>query len=324
MVMASMGHALMGILNEDSVRGEPVKKTWNTPNQLFAKLRLQLPALSKAEKKAAEYILGNHEDLFNLNLHELAEASGCSQAAIIRMCKEIGLDGFKQLRAELNRQTPVSEHELFPKNDNGADGIGVNMADILQEVFSYNVRSLQDTFALYTEEYDKALKAIAVARHLAFFSIGNASMPCQYAYIMFKRIGYDCTANIDPDIQMLSAANLRPGDVAIAISHTGQTRHVVAATELAQRNGATTICITKNAKSALTKVSDIHLFTSTVDLSPNMELVARRVSEYAIVEAFYHAIRKLKPEMETLVHEGSLAMRTNKLPGFVKKNTAAE
>lgn len=290
---------------------------WNNPNQLFAKIRLQLPALAKAERKAAEYILDHQEEMYSLNLLELATNSGASQAAIIRMCKSIGLDGFKQLKAELGRRGTLS-HELFPDNGDETESAGGSMEKVLKEVFSYNVRSLQDTFALYTEEYEKALKAILRARRLAFFSIGNASMPCQYAYMMFKRIGYNCSADIDPDIQMIDAANLGKGDVAIAVSHTGQTRHVVAATETARNNGATTICITKNAKSPLTKACDIHLFTATIDTSVNMEFVARRIAEYAIIEAFYHAVRAARPETGERVDRGTNAMRINKLPGFAK------
>lgn len=289
------------------------------PNQLFPKLRLVLPTLAKAERRAAEYLLEHQAELPSLNLSELATNSDCSQASIVRLCKAIGLDGFKQLKAELTRQNFESPGELFPGNG-GTPGPDGNMADVLKEVFSYNVRSLQDTFALYTPQYDKALEAILGAKQLAFFAIGNASMPCQYAYMMFRRMGYYCSANTDPDLQMLDAANLGKGDVAIAVSHTGQTRHVVAATEVAHNNGATTICITKNARSPLTQVCDIQLFTATIDSSLHMELVARRIAEYAIIEAFYHAVRRLRPEVESLVKEGSLAMRVNKLPGFTRMN----
>ncbi|MCC8109166.1 MAG: MurR/RpiR family transcriptional regulator [Planctomycetes bacterium] len=290
------------------------------PSQIFAKLRLQLPALAKAERRAAEYILDNPDALFSQNLQDLADHAGSSQAAIVRMCKAIGLDGFKQLKAEVTRQQRDDSHDLFPENGGNGNPDRPGMAEVLKKVFSYNVQSLQDTFALYTEEYDKALAAIASARQLAFFSIGNASMPCQYACMMFRRIGYYCTADIDPDIQMINASNLKRGDVAIAVSHTGQTRHVVATTELARDNGATTICITKNAKSPLTKASDIRLFTATIDSSANMELVARRIAEYAIIEAFYQAVRQRRPEMDSLVSDGSRAMRVNKLPGFKKSN----
>ncbi len=110
------------------------------PNQLFAKLRLQLPALAKAERKAADYILEHQDDMYRLNLQELAGNSGCSQAAIIRMCKAIGLDGFKQLKAELGRQSALS-NELFPGNGAEEESAGGSMEKVLKEVFSYNVRS---------------------------------------------------------------------------------------------------------------------------------------------------------------------------------------
>ena len=294
------------------------------PNQLFPRLRLLLPTLAKAERRAAEYLLESQGGPYPANLCELAANSGCSQASIVRLCKAIGLDGFKQLKAILNRQHPGAKGDLFPEVGAGAGRTGPGMAAMLREVFSYNVRSLQDTFALYTDQYDKALEAILGAGQLAFFSIGNASMPCQYAYMMFRRMGYHCAADVDPDIQMLDAANLGKGDVAIAVSHTGQTRHVVAAAEVARRNGAVTICITKNARSPLTKACDIHLFTATLDSSHHMELVARRISEYAIIEAFYHAVRALRPETEDLVDAGSLAMRVNKLPGFARMNGVDE
>ena len=298
----------------------------NAPLRIFPTVRLLLPTLAKAERKAAEFLLEHRADIRDLNLHEFAEQSGCSQASIVRLCKTIGLDGFKQLKSEIIHQADddgESEDYFGEAPASGEDG-GYRMADSLREVFGLSVRTLQDTFALYTDQYDKALQAILGARQLAFFSIGNAAMPCQYAYMMFRRIGYACSANTDPDLQMIDASNLAPGDVAIAVSHTGQTRNVVAAMEYAHGRGATTVCITKHVKSPLTKVCDIQLFTATLDPSIHMEVVARRTSEYAILEAFYHAVRTLRPETEDLVRENSMAMRANKLPGFGRHGRSEE
>ncbi len=57
------------------MHGNPPMK-WNNPNQLFAKLRLQLPALAKAEQRAAEYILDHPDEMHRLNLQDIAENSG--------------------------------------------------------------------------------------------------------------------------------------------------------------------------------------------------------------------------------------------------------
>ncbi len=286
-------------------------------SRIFPAVRLLLPTLSKAEKKAASYLLQHQSGILGLTLHEFAERSGSSQASIIRLCKGLGLDGFKQLKAEIARQLQNEDSGSLQDNQQKPPS---GMAESLKEVFSLNVKTLEDTFALYTDEYDAALKAILAAKQLAFFSIGNAHMPCQYAYIMFRRIGYYCSANTDPDLQMIDATNLASGDVAIAVSHTGQTRNVVAAMEVARQKGATTICITKHVKSPLTRVSDIKLFTATSDTSLHMEVVARRIAEYAILEAFYHAVRSTRPLSENLVRETSLAMQSNKLPGMSRLN----
>lgn len=289
-------------------------------SRIFPTIRLLLPTLAKAERKAADYLLEHPEELFGMSLNEFAARSGSSQASIIRLCKTIGLDGFKQLKTELARQGVEQSGTAF-QSDPLSEGQDHSVMEAsLKEVFSLNVRTLEDTFALYTDQYDKALKAILAARQIAFFSIGNAHMPCQYAYFMFRRIGYYCSANTDPDLQMIDASNLEPGDVAVAVSHTGQTRNVVAAMELARRRGAKTICITKHVKSPLTRVSDIHLYTATSDASVHMEVVARRIAEYAILEAFYHAVRSARPETEERVRHTSAAMQSNKLPGMARIN----
>lgn len=297
-----------------------VQKNGTSALRLFPTVRLLLPTLAKAEKRAASFLLDNSDELLDLTLNEFAERSGSSQASIIRLCKTIGLDGFKQLKAELAHQLREHEVEYFNPDDLPAAPALSRMSGALREVFSLNVRTLQDTFALITEQYEAALQAILGARQLAFFSIGNGHMPCQYAYMMFRRIGYACSANTDPDLQMIDACNLERGDVAIAVSHTGQTRNVVAAMDIARKRGATTICITKHAKSPLTNVCDISLFTATVDASQYMEVVARRIAEYAILEAFYHAVRTARPDTEAKVRENSVAMRTNKLPAYARMN----
>lgn len=284
----------------------------NGGTSLYPTIKLLMPTLAKAERRAAAYILEHGDDLLALTLNDFAERSGSSQASILRLCKTIGLGGYKQLKAELAYHVRGQQVDMFAENAAGSEKPSV-MAESLKEVFNLNAQILQDTFALFTDQYEKALQAILGARQLAFFSIGNAAMPCQYAYMMFRRIGYYCTANTDPDLQMIDASSLEPGDVALAVSHTGQTRNVVAAMEIARQHGATTICITKHVKSPLTKASDIRIFTATADASQHMEVVARRIGEYAILEAFYHAVRTLRPSMEKKVNESSVAMRANKL-----------
>lgn len=88
-------------------------------------------------------------------------------------------------------------------------------------------------------------------------------------------------------MQLMTAANLKPVDVAFAVSYEGRSRNVVQAMRIAKEQGATTICITKMNKSPLLKVTDIPLFISTSDLTCGRDKVARRVADQAILDALF-------------------------------------
>jgi DNA-binding MurR/RpiR family transcriptional regulator len=187
------------------------------------------------------------------------------------------------------------------------------MIQIINWVFKENIQILKETFALATDEYNRAFEAIVHAKRIGFYAIGDAMIPCQFAYFKFRRLGYDCIAETDCDLQVISACNLGEGDVAIAVSHTGNTRQVNNAMEIAHKKGATTIGITKRERSEMIKHCDIKLFTATPDMSVGQEAVARRVAEQAILEALYFGVlQSLKPESHNKIQESSDAMKFNK------------
>jgi len=107
---------------------------------------------------------------------------------------------------------------------------------------------------------------------------------------------------------------MKKGDVAIAISHSGNTRQVVDAMKIAKEAGATTICITKREKSELSVYCDIKLFTATPDISVGQEIVARRISEHAILEALYFGVLQHdEVKKSKKIKTTSQAMRVNKI-----------
>ena len=61
-------------------------------------IRSHLDEMFPAERNVAEYILAHPEDASRLNITELAELSGSSDATVIRMCKRLGFTGFYQMK----------------------------------------------------------------------------------------------------------------------------------------------------------------------------------------------------------------------------------
>ncbi|MFR2214944.1 MAG: hypothetical protein ACLS61_14635 [Ruminococcus sp.] len=56
--------------------------------------------------------------------------------------------------------------------------------------------------------------------------MGDATVPCLCASYRFRRIGFNCYFDFDPDMQLITASNIASDDVVIAISHSGMSRTV--------------------------------------------------------------------------------------------------
>lgn len=88
-------------------------------------------------------------------------------------------------------------------------------------------------------------------------------------------------------MQIVAAASLKEGDVAIGISHSGTTVDVINALKVANMNGATTIAITSNPQSPLVEQSDVVLQTTSQEIPLYGEFMRARIGQLFIVDLLY-------------------------------------
>lgn len=278
---------------------------------ILATARFLLPSLTPAEKRVAEFVLASPREVSRMSLQKLAKRCECGEATVVRLCRTIGLSGYTQFKEQLAVQL------LNPpaKNDEVKLSASHRMEEILESVFELNILNLRKTLEVAAvEEYEKACEVIAGTGKICFFAIGDAAFPCSYASLRFRRIGYDCFADSDADIQIVNACNMKKGDVAIAISHSGRTKQVVEAMRIARERGAFTICITKAGKSELTKYSDVVLYNVTTDSTVDKEIIARRVAEQAMLDAIYMGVlRRMEGDSYERLQEVSDNLKVNKI-----------
>lgn len=278
-------------------------------NELLVKIRFLIPSLPRAEKAFAQALLENPEAITQLTLAAIAAESGSSEASIIRFCKRMGYHGYSGLKEAFTAAIAEGE-EIHEEGIEETDGIEV----ILKKVFQSNVQTLQNTMVLANDGYQAALDAIISAKSIHFFGVGDAFAACQFAFMKFCRLGIPCSAYSDVMLQYITADNLRPGDVALAISYEGRSRNVVQAMKIAKLRGATTISITKMNKSPLLKYTDISLFTSVSDLTVGMDKVTRRVADQFILDVLYLGyITKTKRDYSKRLKRTQTAIDCNKL-----------
>lgn len=278
-------------------------------NELLVKIRFLIPSLPRAEKAFAQAILENPDAITHLTLAAIAVESGSSEASVIRFCKRMGYHGYSDLKKAF--MTAIEDgSEVHEGEIKETDDIGV----ILKKVFQSNVQTLQDTMVLANEGYEDALDAIVSAKSIHFFGVGDAYAACQFAFMKFCRLGIPCSAYSDVMLQYMTADNLGPGDVALAVSYEGRSRNVVQAMKIAKHRGATTISITKMNKSPLLKYTDISLFISVSDLTIGKDKATRRVADQFILDVLYLGyITRTKRDYSKRLKRSQSAIDCNKL-----------
>jgi len=97
-------------------------------------------------------------------------------------------------------------------------------------------------------------------------------------------------------MQALAASHMTDRDVALGISHSGSSRDIVEALQIAREQGAKTICITNYGKSPILKVSDVALFTASEETSTSILALSSRFAQLAIIDSLYVYIAMRRSE----------------------------
>lgn len=244
-----------------------------------------LPSLPRAEKVVAEYMSSHILQMTDMTLSTLSDETSISETTILRLCKRLGYSSYIQLRQAFafaaNEDQPNSPEAVLSSD---------SMSTICKKVIHSVNRSLEDTLAFISDDYDRLLNAILSASGVYFFASGDALTSCQFACAKFLRVGIPTFVCHDVFYQYETAMRLTESDVAIAISTSGRSTNVVNAIKMAKAQNAFTCCITQGNRSPLTKYCNISLYYSAIDITIGRDSATKRIAELLLLEALYLGI----------------------------------
>ncbi|OPZ64999.1 MAG: putative HTH-type transcriptional regulator YbbH [Firmicutes bacterium ADurb.Bin506] len=259
---------------------------------VFQRLREEKSTFRDSEEKAADYILGHAGEVVNLPITELAERIGVSEATIVRMCKKIGFRGFQELKINLAIET-VSPIQAVHEEISEGDDVGL----IMKKLVSANVHTLEATLDVLSEaDLRLAVERLSEARAIQLYGVGGSGPVALDAAHKLMKTGKPVTAYTDSHMQAMAAALVEPGDVVVGISHSGSSRDIIDALAIAKARKATTIGITRYARTPMDKVLDIKLGTSSYETLYRMESTSSRIAQLVIVDALFIGICLRDPE----------------------------
>lgn len=243
--------------------------------------------LTSAERKVTEYILNNSEKTVTISASELAAAVSVAPSAVIRCCKSLGFSGYSELKIALSAELSKNKALNYVPYIYPHDGSG----EILDKIFSANIKTLHDT----AEHIDrvtlqKAVDLLSDAKTVYIYGVGTSGAIVNDFQYRLMQIGITALCFTDIVSMKLSAVNMKKGDVAVGISHSGRTEATVDALKHAKENGAVTVAITGFPDSVITRVSDYSIGIYSDEIRYPIEAISARIAHISVIDAIATAI----------------------------------
>ncbi|OCA52816.1 MurR/RpiR family transcriptional regulator [Photorhabdus namnaonensis] len=196
--------------------------------------------LSKSEKKVAQIILASPQTAIHASIATLAKMAEVSEPTVNRFCRRLDTKGFPDFKLHL-AQSLANGTPYVNRNVEESDTVSAYTNKIFESVMATldTVKNNLDITAI-----NRAVDLLTQARKISFFGLGASAAVAHDAMNKFFRFNIPVIYFDDIVMQRMSCINSAEGDVVVLISHTGRTKSLVEAAQLARENDATVIAIT--------------------------------------------------------------------------------
>ena len=247
-------------------------------------IKQNFDSFTDREKSIAEYLLSNKKSIISMSAKEIGDITNTSAPTVVRFSKKIGFDSLNEMKLQLSVNLQ-SEDDLdfeYLHSDLSTKNIIRGVKSSIDSIMNQTVGILKE------EELEKAIELLNKAKNVYIFSVGSSSLVGMDFYYKLSRINIRCIAHSDTHLQMTASALMEKGDVAIAISYSGETKEVLKCAFNAKKEGIPVISITRaSISNTLADMSEIVLRVPFVEKSLREGAMSSRISQLAVIDMLF-------------------------------------
>lgn len=259
-------------------------------SDVLVTLRGLRPSLVPSLRRVADIVLDDPHRAAGSTITELAHAAGTSETTVLRLCRELGVRGYRDLRVALAAESGWEQGRVDSPVP-GDIGRSDDIDSIITTVTVTDQQAIADTARILDRDaLAAAVAATAAARRIDVFGVGASAVVALDLQQKLHRIGLIAYQWSDTHAALTAAALLDERDVAIGISHTGVTRDTVEVLAEAASRGALTIGVTSVPRSPLADVADLLLVTSARETTFRSGATASRIAALSVVDVLFVAV----------------------------------
>lgn len=216
-------------------------------------ININYKSFTKSEKRVADYVLSNPNQVLFMSINELGETCKVSIATVFKFCKRLGFNGYQQLKLSLaqDKNTNSEQDEMYTEGQ---------LPNMCRKILNSCTNALNETYKLINyDDIKLAVNYICNADRVLFVGSGSSGMTAMSAQSRFMRITPKTSVQCDAHLQDMAASLLTEQDVVVGFTYSGSSKDTINTMKIAKKAGAKTICITRFLKSPVTEHSDVVL-----------------------------------------------------------------
>ena len=200
-----------------------------------------LDDMTRSERQVAIYYLAKPNDFAFCTLDAIAGKIDTSTTSVLRFCRRIGFQGYKDLQQAARQQISLQPQlpDKFLRSMDDTD-------DMLLRTVGRDIQCIRDTFQnIVKSEIDKAVSLICDARNLYTFGMRESYCLAHY--------GYTRLLSVRPGVELLQAGNngqiesllnMNAQDVCLVFLFHRYTQQTIRILELLAQRGVSVILVT--------------------------------------------------------------------------------
>lgn len=195
----------------------------------------RMNGFTETERALARFILERPDEVAQMSISALAEQTYSSNASIVRLCRKLGVDGYRDFRIQLagdleRRRARGDDADVdrpFQKDESSGAVIS-GLAVLLK-------RAIDDCYAETSAgRVEQAARIIQRSRCLFLFATGDSQISAEAFANMLLKIGVQAiVANRYGEVPA-TALTAMPGDAALFVSYSGNIMNQIAMKRVAR------------------------------------------------------------------------------------------
>lgn len=208
------------------------------------------------EQSVIDYILVHRQEVTEMNIGDLAKATFTSNGTIIRICRKLDCEGFRQLKHELTRDLEMSRYANRNVDFNAPFDAHQSVMDIIDSMADLYRESITVTQHNLNQRYIReAAQLMNKSNRIFIYAVGDTMITTEAFSNKLVKLGiFPIIASGFNDNESVTQG-IKANDVALFVSYSGDS--LITNISTLKENHVPIIGITATNDSPICKLSDI-------------------------------------------------------------------